>query len=116
VSAHAKTGLLGVSLPSMSVSYDNHVIGVTKQLAEFPFQQDMNAGTPLGIGWTQSSIANGNRTNSYSAYVHPFLSRPNLAVLGGAHVTRVVQTGSVRGVPIFRGVEFATSASGQWLS
>jgi choline dehydrogenase-like flavoprotein len=73
----------------------------------------MNAGNPLGVGWTQSSIAHGNRTNSYSAYLHPFLSRPNLAVLGGAHVTRVVQTGTSRGVPIFRGVEFAMSAHGE---
>jgi choline dehydrogenase-like flavoprotein len=111
-SAHATTGLLGTSLPSISVSLDDRVIGVTSQLAEFPYRQDMNAGTPLGVGWTQSSIAQGNRTNSYSAYLHPFLARPNLAVLGGAHVTRVVQTGTSRGVPIFRGVEFATSAHG----
>jgi choline dehydrogenase-like flavoprotein len=111
-SAHTTTGLLGVSLPSISVSYDDRVIAVTNQLAEFPYQQDHNAGTPLGVGWTQSSIAQGNRTNSYSAYLHPFLSRPNLTVLGGAHVTRVLQTGTQSGVPVFRGVEFATSSTG----
>jgi choline dehydrogenase-like flavoprotein len=110
---HSSQGLLGVSLPSITVSYDDHVIGVTKQLAEFPYRQDMNGGNPLGVGWTQSSVNNGARSSSNAAYIQPFLKRPNLTVLTGAHATRVLQTGSVKGVPVFRGVEFASSSTGQ---
>jgi choline dehydrogenase-like flavoprotein len=97
----------------MSVSYDKPVIAVTNELAEFPYQRDMNGGNPIGIGWTQFSITNGQRTDSNSAYIQPFLKRPNLTVLTGARATRVLQTGSVRGAPVFRGVEFAASATGE---
>jgi choline dehydrogenase-like flavoprotein len=110
---HSTTGMLGVSLPSISVTYDRPVMAVTNELAEFPFQQDMNGGNPLGIGWTQSSIIGGQRANSASAFIQPFLKRPNLTILTGAHVTRVLQTAMVGGVPVFRGVEFAASASGE---
>jgi choline dehydrogenase-like flavoprotein len=104
--------LLGVALPTITVSYDNPVIAVTNELAEFPYREDMNAGNPIGVGWTQSSILHGARSNSNSAYIQPFLARPNLTVLTGAHATRILQTGTSSGVPVFRGVEFATSSTG----
>jgi choline dehydrogenase-like flavoprotein len=112
--AHSSSGLLGISLPDWDNSLDGRVIKATKELsAEFPFQQDMNAGNPIGVGWTQSSVLDGVRTDSNSAYISKFLSRPNLTVLTNAQVTKVLKTGTTNGLPVFRGVEFALNTTGK---
>ncbi|KAI9459890.1 aryl-alcohol-oxidase from pleurotus Eryingii [Lactarius psammicola] len=97
----------------------------TTLLAEFPFNQDMNSGNPLGIGWAQFSIGGGKRSSASVSYLTPALSRSNLDILIDTQVTRVVQTGTWGGsrdpifrggLPIFRGVQFAQSASGPLFS
>ncbi|KAI0045648.1 GMC oxidoreductase [Auriscalpium vulgare] len=110
-SVHGTSGPLTVSM-SMSVPTDRLVIGATQQLEEFPFVEDMNSGSPIGMGYGQSSIRNGTRDSSATAYIQPALARhKNLDVLLNSHVLRVLKTGSVNGVPVFRGVQFATSAN-----
>ena len=67
----------------------------------------------LGIGWVQSSIGNGVRSSSSTAYLRKALSRPNLHVLINATVTKLLPTG-FRGSKIsFSGVQFASSTDGQ---
>jgi choline dehydrogenase-like flavoprotein len=103
------------------------------QLAEFPFNEDMNSGDPIGIGafcltrvhstnanqalpgWAQLSIGGGKRSSASVSYLTPALSRSNLDILVNTLVTRVVQTGTQpkSGRPIFRGVLFAQSDSGR---
>jgi choline dehydrogenase-like flavoprotein len=113
-SAHYTTGPLSVSLPISSVSLDAPVIQTTKELAEFPYQQDMNAGNPIGVGWTQSTVLNGARSNSNSAYIQAFLStRPNLTILTGAQATKIIRNGTSGGLPVFRQVQFVTSSGGK---
>ncbi|KAG6919213.1 hypothetical protein DXG01_008005 [Tephrocybe rancida] len=106
---HGFHGVNAVSLPGFIYSFDHRVIQATSELSkEFPFNLDMNSGNQIGIGWTQSTIKGGERSSSATSYLaQKFAERPNLHVLTNARVTRVLQTDTVNGVPVFRGVEFA---------
>lgn len=110
MSAHGTSGPLGVSLSGWPLGIDNMVMETTKQLPEeFPFSQDTNAGTALGIGWTQNMVENGQRVSSSTGYIQPYLKRSNFDVLINTQATKLIQTGTERGIPSFRGVQFATS-------
>ncbi|KAF5362385.1 hypothetical protein D9756_002778 [Leucocoprinus leucothites] len=101
--AHGFRGPLGVSLSNVRQFTDALVIQTTKDLPdEFPFIEDANAGRPIGVAWTQFTIANGTRTSSATAYLDPVVDRPNLNVLVNSYVTRVVETSKGS----FRTVEF----------
>jgi hypothetical protein len=47
---HGFDGINGVSLAGFPTPPDSRVIGTTAQLKEYPFNLDMNSGSPLGIG------------------------------------------------------------------
>ncbi|KAI0041583.1 GMC oxidoreductase [Auriscalpium vulgare] len=116
-SLHGDSGPLSVSLPGFPLVTDSKVIGATSDLpAQFPFNEDMNSGNTIGIGWVQYTIDNGERASSYTAYIKPALARSNFDVLINTRVTKVIQTGNESGVPIFRGVQFAPSSSGPFYS
>jgi 4-pyridoxate dehydrogenase len=59
----------------------------------YPFNDDYNAGRQDGIALVQSTIHRGRRVSAATAYLHPALGRPNLAVGVVNHVTRVVLEG-----------------------
>ncbi|KAF8074053.1 pyranose dehydrogenase [Lyophyllum atratum] len=105
---HGFHGINAVSLPGFIYSFDHRVIQATSELPrEFPFNLDMNSGNQLGIGWTPFTIKGGERSSSATSYLAPeFAKRRNLNVLINARVTRVLQTGTLHGVPVFKGVEF----------
>ncbi|KAI0067079.1 aryl-alcohol oxidase-like protein [Artomyces pyxidatus] len=106
-SIHGTSGPLDVSLPGFSLVTDDLVIGATADFpSQFPFNEDMNSGNTIGIGWVQYTIGGGQRASSYTAYIAPAMSRPNLDVLVNTQVTKVIQTGTSSGSPIFRGVQF----------
>ncbi|KAI9435479.1 aryl-alcohol-oxidase from pleurotus Eryingii [Lactarius indigo] len=109
-SIHGLNGPIKISVRDRT-ALDSRIFNTTTQLAEFPFNEDMSSGNPLGIGWTQFSIGDGQRASSIS-YLTAALSRSNLDILVNTQVTKVVQTGTQDSLPIFRGVEFAQSASG----
>ena len=68
------------------------------------FDSNQNA---YSKGWVQTTTNGPKRSSSATSYLAPnFLNRPNLHVLVGAQVSRLIQTGTDRGVPAFRGVEF----------
>lgn len=73
----------------------------------------MSSGNSIGIGWSPSNQLNGERDSSWTAYIRPNMARPNFDVLINTYVTKVVQTGSEGGLPVFRGVEFAQSADSE---
>ncbi|KAH9020672.1 aryl-alcohol-oxidase from pleurotus Eryingii [Lactarius hengduanensis] len=114
-SIHGSSGPVKISLHDKT-PLDSRIFKATSQLAEFPFNKDMNSGSPLGFGWTQFSIGDGQRSSSTASYLTPVLCRPNLDVLVNTLATKVVQTGTQDGLPIFRGVEIAQSASGTVIS
>ncbi|KAJ7083904.1 aryl-alcohol oxidase-like protein [Mycena epipterygia] len=107
---HGFNGINSVSLNGFPSPVDSRIIETTTQLAEFPFNLDMNSGSPLGIGWGQATIANGSRSSSATSYLAPqFVSRPNLFVLLNARVTRVLETAS----GAFTTVEFLQDLNGK---
>ncbi|KAI9434372.1 aryl-alcohol-oxidase from pleurotus Eryingii [Lactarius indigo] len=112
---HGSSGPVKISVQEKT-ALDSRIFNTTTQLAEFPFNEDMSSGNPLGIGWSQLSIGGGQRSSASVSYLTPALSRSNLDILVNTLVTKVVQTGTRGGLPIFRGVQFSQSASGPLFS
>ena len=69
--------------------------------AGFPANPDFNGAAQEGVGMFQVTHKNGERFSAAKAYLTPNLARPNLQVLTGAHVKRILFEGK-RAV----GVEF----------
>ncbi|KAK0477901.1 alcohol oxidase [Armillaria novae-zelandiae] len=110
---HGFDGLLSVTLPGYPRSTDSRMIQATADLPdEFPFNQDYNSGHHLGIGWEQSTVHNGTRSSSETAFLGPkYLSRPNLHVLIHSYVTRILESNcTTKGVKTFDTVEFTQDA------
>ncbi|KAJ7197069.1 hypothetical protein B0H12DRAFT_1330199 [Mycena haematopus] len=106
---HSEHGINTVSLSGFPTPIDSRIIKTTTELSGYPFNLDMNSGSPLGIGWGQVTIKNGSRSSSATSYLAPkFLARPNLHVLLNARVTRVLKTSS----GAVRTVEFLQDLSG----
>ena len=57
------------------------------------FNPDPNAGDPSGMAQMQGNWRDGVRQSAAEAYLKPVLSRPNLKVLTGVTVTRVILEG-----------------------
>ena len=69
-----------------------------------PRCEDFNAGEPEGFGPRQATIRNGRRESGVTAYLNPARRRPNLKIVTGALVTRVLFAGRrATGVEIERG-------------
>ncbi|KAJ7471308.1 pyranose dehydrogenase [Mycena galericulata] len=105
---HSTTGLTLVSLTGFSYPASARVLQTTKELPdEFPFNLDMNSGTPLGVGWLQETIGGGERSSAATSYLPPDIQqRPNLDILLNAQVTRLLANTSSDGVS-FHSVEFS---------
>ncbi|KAJ7314305.1 hypothetical protein DFH08DRAFT_895925 [Mycena albidolilacea] len=114
---HGTSGINSVTLSGSPTPIDSRIIAATSQLnGDYPFNLDMNSGTPLGIGWQQLTIKNGERSSSATSYLAPqYLARPNLYVLLHARVTRVLPTTS-GATPSVRTVEFVQGGSTQRLT
>ncbi len=64
---------------------------------------DFNGPRQDGVGWYQLTQRDGRRCSAATAYLHPAMSRPNLTVLTGALVTRVIiEGGRATGVSYLR--------------
>ncbi|KAJ7163548.1 alcohol oxidase [Mycena crocata] len=106
---HGFDGINAVSLAGFPTSIDSRIIDTTTQLDEFAFNLDMNSGDQLGVGWVQTTIANGSRSSSATSYLaQPFIDRPNLHVLLHARVTRILQ----KSPNAFNTVEFLQDLEG----
>ncbi|KAF7300670.1 Aryl-alcohol oxidase-like protein [Mycena chlorophos] len=99
------TGPLLTGLTADVFDLDNRVISNTKTFpSTYPFNLDPNSGNMVGISWLETTVGNGMRSNSASAYVHPALNtRSNLDILVGTQATKLVQTAP----KTFRGVQVA---------
>ncbi len=72
--------------------------------AGHPFVKDMNEGDPYGMAQMQGSYANGERHSASARYLKPVMSRPNLRVITGALVKRVLlENGRATGVQYLQG-------------
>jgi len=71
--------------------------------AGLPLNTDFNGPIQDGVGWFQATHRNGERCSTAKGYLAPALGRPNLTVITGARVTRIVLQGRrARGVEYLR--------------
>lgn len=69
------------------------------QAQGIPLTEDFCNGDPEGVGWTQATIRNGNRSSSSQAFLKPVRHRENLQVCTGALAKRVeIENGRARAV------------------
>ncbi|KAJ3849178.1 hypothetical protein EV368DRAFT_75854 [Lentinula lateritia] len=126
VSIHGSGGPVSFSLPGQLLPTDEHAINTSSKLsAEFPFNLDYSSGDTIGVGWTQAmvgpvllhenncwlnivQIAKGQHVTSAAAYLIPAMSRPNLDIIANSQVTKILQTGTKDGQPVFSAIQFYT--------
>ncbi len=61
--------------------------------AGFAANKDFNGASQEGVGMYQVTHKNGERYSAAKAYLTPNLSRSNLQVITGAHITRILMEG-----------------------
>ncbi len=82
------------------------------QQAGIPATDDFNRGSNEGVGYFEVNQRGGVRWNASKAFLRPALRRPNLTVLTGHHVNRLVLEGdAARGLRA-TGVELQPAAGG----
>ncbi|KAA1470705.1 alcohol oxidase [Dentipellis sp. KUC8613] len=91
---HHSTGINSVSLAAYPHPTDERVLRTIKQFPQdYPLLPDVNVGAAKGVGWSQATIGNGERSSAQASYLAPkFINRPNLDVLIHARALRVVPT------------------------
>ncbi|KAF9447690.1 GMC oxidoreductase [Macrolepiota fuliginosa MF-IS2] len=93
---HNFTGKVAVTLPGLlHPPVDSATLQASKELGgEFAFNLDMNSGTPLGLGWLQSTIGHdGTRSSAATSYLDAQTqTRQNLHIVTDTRVTRVLKT------------------------
>jgi choline dehydrogenase len=100
---------------------DDGPLHVTKGIAQSPLYQifleaayqagyaplgDMNGYRQEGFGRMDMTVHNGVRESAARAYLHPAMKRPNLSVVTGALVSRIIIEGGAA-----KGVEFTSEKS-----
>jgi choline dehydrogenase-like flavoprotein len=108
------TGQVMTSLPGFPADTDSRIMATTKSSLKsiFPFNKEMNNGNPIGVGWLQSTIGDGQRSSSATAFMQPTLVRKYVDLVINTRVTRLVQTGFGRSSkPEFLGVELGQPGS-----
>ncbi|TFK37744.1 aryl-alcohol-oxidase from pleurotus Eryingii, partial [Crucibulum laeve] len=110
---HGTNGPVLITTGGVRTVTDTRVLATTQQLSgEFPFNLDVNSGDILGVGWLQSTMGGGSRSSSSTAYLRPALtSRKNIDVLIQTRATKLIKTGTSKGVPQFRRLEVGQTTS-----
>ncbi|MET1034951.1 MAG: GMC family oxidoreductase N-terminal domain-containing protein [Arthrobacter sp.] len=79
-----------------------------------PLNEDYNSGDVEGVSRMQLNVRDGKRFNTWHAYLRPVADHPNLTLLTGAHVRRlVVEDGRVAGVEFDHDGGTATLRAGE---
>lgn len=109
---HGKGGELPVTrTPTQDIRYDAFV-EAGKQ-AGFPVNWDFNGEKQEGFGRYHFTIRDGERWSTARSFLDPARSRPNLTILTGAHLLRVIiEKGRATGVEVktSSGVQTITAA------
>ncbi|CCM06052.1 uncharacterized protein FIBRA_08299 [Fibroporia radiculosa] len=109
---HGTSGPVQISLGGYPTSIDRRVLDTTRELhLEFPYNDDMNSGYPLGVGWNPNSVDTfGRRSSSATSYLELAYGRPNLDVLIQTQVTKLISSPAVDGTLTFTEVEVTQTA------
>lgn len=104
---HGIDGPLGVSMPRAALPVCDAFIRAAQQ-AGLPYNPDFNGRSQGGAGYYQLTQKNARRSSAAGAFLDPARGRPNLTVLHGAEVLRIV-IGNGRAT----GVELAEGSGGR---
>ncbi|KAJ7148648.1 alcohol oxidase [Mycena crocata] len=109
---HSTTGVTSVSLSGHQWASSSRVVQTTKEFPdEFPFNLDTNSGYPLGVGFLQLTIGDGERSSAATSYLSSKVqNRPNLHLLLNARVLRLLANQTGRETA-FHSVEFSHNQS-----
>ncbi|KAI3317442.1 GMC oxidoreductase [Xylariaceae sp. AK1471] len=125
---HGKQGPVEVGFPRYIYNQTyNFLMGIQK--LGIPLNEDLNSGYATGANLIPSSVTteNQSRADARTAYLDPVLSRPNLELLTGHTVTRILNdaagnktfqnlsqsSGDVPGKVTITGVELAANSTSQ---
>ena len=90
---HGRDGELGVSPPTSGMALFDVFLEAGRQ-AGLPETEDFNGAQQEGVGWYQVTIRDGVRQSTGRCFLPvPVRKRPNLTILTGAHVTRLLLDG-----------------------
>ena len=102
---HGKGGPIHVE----SVKSPNYIAAaMIKAAASFglPVDEDMNGPKPYGVGPLIRNVLNGQRSSAYTGYLLPVLHHPNLTVITGAAVSKLIlQDTKCKGVEFIRNTQ-----------
>ncbi|AMN47935.1 choline dehydrogenase [Steroidobacter denitrificans] len=90
---HGGTGPLRVTHATLDSPMARAWIEAGRQ-AGYPYSEDLNGAHPEGFGISEQTIVDGRRFSVADAYLRPAMKRPNLQVVTGAHVTRLLFEGN----------------------
>jgi choline dehydrogenase len=90
---HGKGGPLGVSKPAAPLPICEAYFAAANQLG-IPTNPDLASAVPEGVGYYQLTQRNVRRSSASKAYLDPARQRPNLSILTGAQVLRIVVEGN----------------------
>lgn len=100
---HGSEGELAVSDTQFRDSTNAAVIAGFEQIG-VPFNPDFNGPEQFGSGHYQTTTRDGRRCSAADAFLRPVLNRPNLTVMTGVSVQRVLTEGLIA-----TGVEYITA-------
>ncbi len=86
---HGGDGPLKVTRPGIAHPLNVAWIEAGQQ-AGYPYTPDFNGAEQEGFGPVDCTISGGRRASAAVCYLRPAASRPNLTVITGAHVTRLL--------------------------
>lgn len=98
---HGSDGPLHVSRPQVKHPLARAFVEASAQ-AGYPYNEDTNGAQREGFGPVDVTVSRGRRASTASAYLRPARSRPNLTVVTGAHVARVLFEGRRAAGLVFR--------------
>ncbi len=90
---HGADGPLTVSDPPFQPQLAQEFVAAA-EAAGHPRTDDFNGPEQDGVGFYQTTTRDGKRCSAAVAYLHPVMDRPNLEVVTGVHVGRVLFEGT----------------------
>lgn len=102
---HGHEGPLGVSMPRATLPVCDAFVKAAQEFG-MPYNPDFNGRRQAGVGFYQLTQKDARRSSAVTAYLAPAAGRPNLTVMTGAEILRVVvDKGRATGVELVRAGE-----------
>ena len=107
-------GPLAITFPATKPAIVDYFVRAAQDCGH-PFNPDYNGAKQAGVSWAQATIRNGHRESTARAFLDQVRQRPNLEVMTGVQVSRVMFDGSrACGVQYVRaGVDENATCSGE---